>query len=63
MNGWTKTVISAIVAGVLAGAGALLVAAQGGTLNGKTWLAAGCVALIAAAKDVQAFLSPSPTQQ
>ena len=63
MNGWTKTVISALIASVLAGAGALLVAAQSGTLNGKTWLAAGCVALIAAAKDVQAFLSKSPTQQ
>ena len=62
MNGWAKTVVSAIVAGVLAGAGALLVAAQSGVLNGKTWLAAGCVALIAAAKDVQAFLSKPPTQ-
>lgn len=61
MPGWLKAVLSSLIAGLIAGAGAILTASQSGIVDDKTQMAAWCVAILAAGKDLQAFLSKPPS--
>ena len=60
MSFWTRLSLSALTQCIITAGTALIVAGSTGTLTNTAWVLAAAGGLVAAAKDVQAYLAEPP---